>query len=341
MSDGLSVRIPSPVDDAEGLAAALAAVPLFAGMSHDDVVDFASVFKPVELSTGEVLWRQATPVDGLHVLLSGEVRVTRRLPGERDIEVARLGPGAVMGDVPLLGGGTHSATVRADSPCSLVFLHRKDFHARMQSGQPSALVLKRRIVEIACARVRADHAALAASLDGTPAAPATDTGSSVARLPVTRPVAMPSPAYVSRLPFFRDLDADLVSSLLDCGETLLIAPRSVMLGEAETPSHCYVTLNGAVEDVLRRGGRAVRVRFAGPGRAFGYLGLLDGGVASATSVARERTVVLAIEAQDFRARLEERDDLGRAFAAAIERDLMAMLRSTGSPKAHVATAGAR
>jgi CRP-like cAMP-binding protein len=340
MSEPLRGGGPSFVGEADDLAAALGEVPLFAGMSDGDLLDLASVFKRVELSAGEVLWRQASPVDGLHILLGGEARVTRRLPGEREIEVARLGPGAVMGEIPLLGGGTHSATVRAGAPCSLAFLPRKDFHARMQSGRPGALMLKRRIVELTCARVRSDHASLAASLGGD-AAPLDGFNAPVRRVLRRQAVATPSATYASRLPFFRRLGAEFVPSLLDSSETLEIAPRGVVLEEGETPSHCYVTLNGAVEDVLRREAQTIRVRFAGPGRAFCHLGLLDGGPASATSVARERTLVLAIAAQDFHAMLRGTDDLSRAFAEAIEHDLMDVLRSTASPKAHLAAAGGR
>ena len=340
MSEPLRARTPPVLDEAGDLAAALGAVPLFAGLPDEELLDLASVFRPVELRAGEELWRQAAPVTGLHVLLSGEALVTRRLPGEREVEVARLGPGAVMGEIPLLGGGTHSASVRADGPCSLVVLRRKDFHARMQSGRPGALMLKRRIVEITCARVRADHAWLAASI-GDDAAPMDDTPA-LSRLAFRgRAVASPSPAYVSRLPFFRRLGAELVPALLDRGQALQVAPGCVILGTGEQAGHCYLTLNGAVEDVLPRGTQTIRVRFAGPGRAFGHLGLLDGGPASATSVARERAVVLAIAAQDFHAMLEGTDDLSRAFTAAIEHELMDVLRSTASPKAHVAAAGAR
>jgi hypothetical protein len=34
-------------------------------------------------------------------------------------------------------------------------------------------------------------------------------------------------------------------------------------------SDCYVTINGAVEEVIQRGDHAIRVGLAGPGRAFG------------------------------------------------------------------------
>jgi len=327
----------TPLDAAGGLAAALAAVPLFAGMPDEDLDDFATAFTPVEAGAGEVLWWQASPVDGLHVLLTGEARILRRLPGEREVEIARLGAGAVMGEIPLLGGGTRSATVRAASACTLAFLDRRDFHARVQLGRPGAMLLKRRIVESACARVRADHAMLAAALEGG-AGPATSAPVPDPRAAATSAVPAPSLAYVSHLPFFRHLEADGVASLLDRGETLQFPPGTVLLEEGETADRCFITLNGAVEDVLCRGPRGIRVRFAGPGRAVCYLGMLDGEPASATSVARERTVALALGAEDVRARLDGDDDVSRAFTAALEHDLMDALRSTASPKSHLASA---
>ncbi|HWH13319.1 MAG TPA: cyclic nucleotide-binding domain-containing protein, partial [Miltoncostaeaceae bacterium] len=149
-----------------------------------------------------------------------------------------------------------------------------------------------------------------------------------------------SPAYMSHLPFFRHLGPGGAAALLEGGETRQVAPGAVILEEGEIPERCYVILNGAVEDVLRRGPRAIRVRFAGPGRAVAYLGLLDGGAASATSVARERTRALVIPAEHVRARLRGDGDVARAFTAAVEHDLMHALRSTASPKQHLAAGGA-
>jgi CRP-like cAMP-binding protein len=336
MSEPLAAVAAVPTTDAGDLASLLGAVPLFAGMSDEELADFASVFKPLELEAGDVLWRQATEVDGLHVLLSGEAQVCRRLPGEREYEVARVGPGAAMGEIPLMGGGTHSATVRALSACSLVFLHRDEFNGRVMARRPSALVLKRRIVEIACARLRHTHHRLAASIERLDGAP-------VERIAVTQPspriVAPPAFAYVRRLAAFRQMDAAFVAELFEHGETLQFDRRHVVVPEGAAAHTCYFTLNGAVEDVLRRGERMIRVGFAGPGRAFGYLGLLDGGPATAISVARERTVVLAIAAEDFTFMFQGGHDQGRAFAAAVERDLMTTLRMADRPNAYLAATG--
>ncbi|MDX6679008.1 MAG: family transcriptional regulator, cyclic receptor protein [Solirubrobacteraceae bacterium] len=324
---------PGPVT--ADVASLLKDVPLFGDIPAEDLDEFASAFVRVELAAGELLWRQGTEVEGLHVLLSGRVQVCRCLPGERELELARLGAGAVMGEIPLLGGGTHSAMVRAVSPCSLLFLDRAQFHARMVSRRPSALELRRRIVAIACDRVRVVHAALRGFEQPTPASPS--RGWSV---PSGEPAAPPTRTYLARLPFFRGLAEDVVTALLDAGETLHMAPRSTIVPEGTRSSCCFVVLNGAIEDVVPRDGGTIRVGFAGPGHATGYLGLLDGRPASATSVARERSTLLAISARDFDALMQRGDERSQAFVAAIERDLMGSLRTAERAKSHLAAVAA-
>ncbi len=318
--------------DGDDVAALLGEVELFAGLTARDDAEFAAAFVRVELAAGEELWRQSDPVDGLHVLVEGEVQVCRRLPGQRELELARLGPGDVMGEVPLLGGGSRSATVRAVSACSLLFLDRAEFNAQMLSRRPGALELRRRIVRIACARLRRAHATLAASLG--PAA-----GEAAPRdEPPPAPAELPPLRYLARLPLFIDLEAPLIAELCAGADVLSVPRGRVLLRAGDEPACCHVTLRGAVEEVLRGGDGMIRAGFAGPGRAFGYLGLLDGGPATATSIAREPSVVLAIGAAAFAERLRAEDRASLAFAAAVERDLIGTLRDAERPKAQLAIA---
>ena len=53
-------------------------------------------------------------------------------------------------------------------------------------------------------------------------------------------------------------------------------------------------MNGAVEKVIVRGGRRIRVGLAGPGQAFGYESLIDGGPSPVTAATRERTLLLVL-----------------------------------------------
>jgi CRP-like cAMP-binding protein len=315
------------------VATALSGVALFDGFGEGDLADFAAAFRRIELARHETLWQQGTPADGLYVLLDGEVRVCRRLPGERELELTRLGPGEVMGELPLLGGGTRRATVRAVRPCTVLFLSRAEFEAHAMSGQPRALELRHRIVAIACQRLRRTYSALAATVG--PAAP---LGAGPHETPPRELVAAGAPprTYLSRLPLFRALEPDLVAELVGRGK-VLAAPRGrVLQHEGVRAKACYVTLNGAVEDVIRRGTAELRVGFTGPGHAFGYLGLLDDGSAPVSSVTRERCVLLAIAGEHFEMLQREPGARSRAFAAAIEADLIRSLEVADRARAHLA-----
>ena len=87
----------------------------------------------------------------------------------------------------------------------------------------------------------------------------------------------PDRAYLLRLPFFRDFGANELDELLARASVERVAPGAVLVAEGERPRALFVTLNGAVEEVIRRDGGAIRVALAGPGRGFGYAGLIAGG----------------------------------------------------------------
>jgi CRP-like cAMP-binding protein len=323
-----------PKPDTRDVAALLGGVKLFDDLDHDELAELARGVRFLELAPGEILWEQASPYEGLYVLLSGDAQVCRRLPGERELELARLGPGEVMGELPMLGGGTHSATVRALGPCSLLFLSRAGFEARSALGHTGALKIRSRIVAIACHRLRRAYAQVAAT--GEPAAPHEHAGPD--KTPVEpMPTALPQRGYLSRLALFRGLDADLVTEVLDSGQALYVPAGHAVQRQDEGSARCYVTLNGAVEDVVSRGrGSVLRVGFAGPGRSFGYLGLLDGAPAPVSSVTRERCVLLAIDRDDFITLTSTRSARSRAFAAAIEADLIMSLQIANRARSHMA-----
>lgn len=66
--------------------------------------------------SGDVIMQQDAPSGPLLVLLEGEVEVLRD-----DVRVAKISqPGAVFGELAVLLGSAHTATVRALEPCRLV-----------------------------------------------------------------------------------------------------------------------------------------------------------------------------------------------------------------------------
>jgi CRP-like cAMP-binding protein len=87
-----------------------------------------------------------------------------------------------------------------------------------------------------------------------------------------------------------------------------------------------VTLHGALEELVRRGDRAVRVRLAGPGVASCYVGLFDGLASTIAVSARERARLALIPRAGFDEMVAARTRAGRSFLEALQRDLVEALR---------------
>lgn len=317
----------------------LGTVQLFAGISPEELDELARVMLAVELPPGDDLWRQGEEVNGLHVIAKGLVQVSARLPGDREVELATLGVGEVLGEIPLIDGGTRTATVRAVEPTTALFLSRADFTALVSRLHPTAFTIKRRIASIACERLRKRYAALAASLgDGpVPVASADDLPRDLAE-DTFASVERPSLEYLRRLPFFRVFDPPQLVEILESGRLAFLPVRHVIVGEGGPAAACFVTLDGAVEEVIRRGESAIRVGLAGPGRAFGYVGLIDGEPAPVTAATRERTLLLAVSRTQFDALFYGSTIGSYAFFEAVQRDLMTALRQADRPQARLASA---
>ena len=75
----------------------LATVPLFAGLDPSALADLRKAAEPFTFDAGEILFRQDDAADGVYLLAEGEVALSARTPGDGLVELARVGPGGLMG----------------------------------------------------------------------------------------------------------------------------------------------------------------------------------------------------------------------------------------------------
>jgi hypothetical protein len=199
----------------------------------------------------------------------------------------------------------------------------------------TAFAIKRRIAVVACGRLRTQLATLAASLgeesNGDLSAEAKPLAD---ELEFRGP---PDSRYVGRLAAFRGFDSLALWGFLTAGRYAQCPAGRTLVPEGTHPTACYLTINGAVEKVIIRGGRRIRVGLAGPGQAFGYENLIDGEPAPTTATTRERTLLLVLP-QDAFNRLFFGETAGsHVFIDVINRDIIASLRQTLRPQARLAS----
>lgn len=100
---------------------------------------------------GETVFHQGDPGDALFIVASGSVKVV--LPSNEGSEpaiVAVLGPGEFFGELALLDGAPHSATIVAVEPTETFILHREAFLAQIDT-EPA---LRRALLASLAAEIR-------------------------------------------------------------------------------------------------------------------------------------------------------------------------------------------
>ncbi len=296
----------------------LGTVPLFADREEADLVELAGMMRRRTLREGEFLWRQEDEPREMVFVVNGAVSASLRVAGGRMVEIGRAGPGDMVGELALLDGGPRTMGARAAEATTVLALSRSDLAGLLARQHPWAFSLKRRLLLHSAARLRGQLERLAGQ--GEPPAAAPD-----AELEYCSP---PDSRYLRRMATFHGFDPLAVWGFLTSGRYARCPPGRTLLAEGAPSSACYLTINGAVEKVMVRGGRRVRVGLAGPGKLFGYEALIDGRPSPVTAIARERSLLLVLPRDPFERLFSAEDGIARVFLDVIQRDILATLRQT-------------
>ena len=307
----------------------LATVSLLEGVEEADLAELARVMRRRTVREGETLWRQGDEVREMLFIVDGAVSASLDVPGDRTVEIGRVGPGETVGEIGLLDGEGHTMSVRVTETATVLALGRLDFAALLAGQRLSAFRLKRRLAGLLAGRLRGQIGHLAASLGGEPdeaAAPA---------LAELEPCGAPDSKYIRRMATFHDFDPLALWGFLTSGRYVRCPPGRTLVAEGVPSTAYYLTINGAVEKVLMRGDWRIRVGLVGPGRAFGYESLIDGRPSPVTAITRERALLLVLPRELFQQLFNGEDAVSRGFLDVIQKDLIATLRETLRPCARL------
>jgi CRP-like cAMP-binding protein len=312
----------------------LATVPLFEGQDDANLTQLARVMRRRTVREGKVLWRQGDDAREVLFVVDGTVSTSLRLTGNRTVEIARAVPGEVLGEIALLDGHGHTLGARVAETATFLALGRLDLAALLGAQNPAAFALRRRLVSHLTARLRAQLRNLAVSLgDEANGLPDRGAASHLADLEHCR---APDSKYVRRMAAFNDFDPLALWGFLTPGKYARCPPGTTLVAEGTPSDTYYLTINGAVEKVLVRGDRRIRVGLAGPGLAFGYESLIDGCPSPVAAMTRERTLLLMLPRDVFEQLFVREDAVARVFLEASQRDLLVTLRQALRPAARLA-----
>ncbi|MDE2237785.1 MAG: cyclic nucleotide-binding domain-containing protein, partial [Elusimicrobia bacterium] len=117
-------------------------IPLFSGLSSEDLSRIALTLQPLSLPRGSTLFSQGDESDSLYVITSGQVRAVQSLRGVESV-VAFLGRGEMLGEAGILTGEPRTATIKLATTCEFLKLPRKDFEQILRETPSILLHLSR------------------------------------------------------------------------------------------------------------------------------------------------------------------------------------------------------
>lgn len=123
-------------------SARVAALTIFAGLPEADIAAIADVAFEIEIAAGQEL---ASEGDLGHALFAIETGTADVVKGQTTLR--KIGPGDVLGEVAVLGGGLRTASVVATSPMRLLGLVKRDVWALDRKAPGAAARLRAALEE--------------------------------------------------------------------------------------------------------------------------------------------------------------------------------------------------
>lgn len=111
-------------------------VPLFANLPDGDLKNLASIVKKVKIKAGQTLFDEGDPGDSAYIIESGQIEITKISDG-KEVLLARVGPGEVIGEMALLDEAPRMASAKANTDTTLLAINQQQLDELLNSS-PSA-----------------------------------------------------------------------------------------------------------------------------------------------------------------------------------------------------------
>jgi signal transduction histidine kinase len=133
----------------------LSTVPLFAGLPEEDLHRLGESVAEISLAAGDELFAEGEPGSSAYVIAEGQIEILKTVGG-RELLLAVLDPGNVIGEMALLREMPRMATARGRHPSTLLEIPKASLDALLDSSA----VASRRLLDVVLERWRENEAQL-------------------------------------------------------------------------------------------------------------------------------------------------------------------------------------
>lgn len=123
--------------------ARLKKISLFKDLTNDELKKVQAIIKEATFKKGDMIWKEGNPEQGLHIIDTGKVRVTRLTREGSKQVLAVLKKDAFFGELSLLDGRSHSASVESLQKTNVFVIRKADMDKFLHKNPKTAYKIVR------------------------------------------------------------------------------------------------------------------------------------------------------------------------------------------------------
>jgi len=135
-------------------------VAIFKDLDDDELTPFAEVCKEQEFQSGEYVFREGEAGNRLYLIVEGEVRISRTIPGSGEEALAVLKPGALFGEMAVFDRSERSTDAISNGGTKALTIARADFEMVLDFNREIAYKVLWSVVRLLSGRLRSTNDSL-------------------------------------------------------------------------------------------------------------------------------------------------------------------------------------
>jgi CRP-like cAMP-binding protein len=132
-------------------------VALFATLDDAELDQVAEICKEQSYHPGKTIFKEGEPGNRLFLILEGDVRISRDIPGSGEEALAILKPGACFGEMAVFDRSERSTDAISNGGCRLLTISRADLEIVLDLNPDLAGKVLRAMVRLLSIRLRATN----------------------------------------------------------------------------------------------------------------------------------------------------------------------------------------
>ena len=127
---------------------------IFSTLDDDEIDRVVEICKEQSFKFGQTIFKEGEPGNRLYIISTGDVRISRVVPGSGEEALTVLKPGACFGEMAVFDRSERSTDAIANTDCTLLTISRSDFEILLDFNRDISYKVLWAVVRLLSERLR-------------------------------------------------------------------------------------------------------------------------------------------------------------------------------------------